>query len=537
MLDIDTSKLPAIDRIISQCKVIDLGSGGAPKNITVELPNSDGSRVLARWSGFPPLAVNDYCIIQRVEMETQYLVVGASAATVAASLNNFSATADPTVNDDSGDGYGVGSLWVNITSDQAWICVDATATAAVWDQIDIAGIAETLIDAKGDLIAGSAADTAARLPVGSNDQVLTADSGEATGLKWSGAVGNGGAAPNAIINGDFPFWQRSTSIAAITDDAFVADRFAYKKSGVMVHTVSRSTTVPTQAQSGHQSTYSLKVDCTTIDASITGSDHTAISYKVEGYDFARFVGQTVTLQFWVRATKTGTYCVAFRNSGTDRSYVIEYTISSADTWEKKTVSLTFDYSGGTWDYTNGTGIEIGWVLAAGSTLHTTADAWQTGNFIATSNQVNGVDNVANDFFLSQIQFATTVPSTGFVSAGESIQGEMALCQRYYTKTFPLATAPADNAGPDGCLIGKGVTTNVAEPTANWQFPIIMRTAPTVSRYNPWSGTSGEWSNGAVDSSNARATHISERSCVVDNTGNTLVAANRYRIHCTATAEL
>lgn len=295
---------------------------------------------------------------------------------------------------------------------------------------------------------------------------------------------------NAIINADFNIWQRGTSFAAIAHGAYSADRWLYHKVGTMVHTVSRDTDVPTQVESDHYSNYSLKIDCTTVDSSIAAADLCAIQQRIEGYNFAPFVGKTATLSFWVKATKIGTYCVAFVNSGADRSYVSEYTVNQVDTWEKKTISLDFDYSGGTWDYTNGIGIQIKWALAAGSNSHTTADTWQSGNYIATSNQVNACDNTANNFFLSKVRFEMGSVATPFEY--RSIQEEIALCQRYFQKSYDFTTDPgsAVNAGRRWIEI-TGVANSTYDIDTDVDFAVEMRTAPTITSYSPTSGTSGK----------------------------------------------
>lgn len=111
-------------------------------------------------------------------------------------LHKFDGTTAPTADEDTGDGYAVGSLWMDTTNDKAYVCLDATSTAAVWTEITGGGsaydiTADTTWAAKGDLIVGTANDTAAILTVGANDLVLTADSAETTGLKWAAASGSG----------------------------------------------------------------------------------------------------------------------------------------------------------------------------------------------------------------------------------------------------------------------------------------------------------------------------------------------------------
>jgi hypothetical protein len=233
---------------------------------------------------------------------------------------------------------------------------------------------------------------------------------------------------NLIINGDFNFWQEGTSFAAIASGTYFADLFKYAVVGSAVHTVSRSTDVPTVAQSGHLSNYSVLVDCTTVDAAIAAGDFTFLQYVVEGYDFLKIAQRTFTLGFWVKGTKTGIHCVAFSNSVADRTYVAEYTINTTNTWEYKTITVTASPSAGTWDYTTGIGLLIRWSLATGTTFHTTANAWQTGTYLATASQVNATDSTSNDFRIAQVTLVPGSVAAPFV--GRNANRELELISRY-----------------------------------------------------------------------------------------------------------
>ena len=180
-----------------------------------------------------------------------------------------------------------------------------------------------------------------------------------------------------------------------------------------VHTISQGTDVPTQVESGHQSGFSLKVDCTTAEAAVAADEVVSITHVIEGYNFRPFYNKTATFSFWVKATKTGIYCVHFKSGASDRSYVVEYTINAASTWEKKTITLTFNYTGGTWDYANGAGLLIGWIILCGSDRQGVANTWNSANDMATSNQVNGADNTDNNFWLAQVQFELGSVATDF----------------------------------------------------------------------------------------------------------------------------
>jgi len=132
------------------------------------------------------------------------------------------------------------------------------------------------------------------------------------------------------------------------------------------------------------------------------------------------------------------YCVAFQNSAGNRTYVVEYTVTSADTWQLIKIPITFDATG-TWLFTNGIGVRVWFVLAIGSNNHSTADQWNGDGKYGTSNQVNTLDNTANNFYLTNVKLQRA-PYTLFNN--RPFEQELALCQRYYEKSYDLGTFPA-----------------------------------------------------------------------------------------------
>ena len=229
---------------------------------------------------------------------------------------------------------------------------------------------------------------------------------------------------NAIINGCMRVWQRGTTdIARNNSSVYLADRFrVYSKfSAPAAFSIMYEDITPT---SGFPFKSALKIDCTATGTVEVGE----IDYFVEGYDFIPFEGNAATLSFWVKATKTGIYCVSFRTGTQSHSYVVEYTVNSSNTWEKKTVAITFN-SGGTTDYTTGRGLILSWTIFAGSSSHTTKDTWVSGSYIATSNQVNGFDSASNNFSLTGVQLELGSTATAFEY--RPFAEELALCQRYY----------------------------------------------------------------------------------------------------------
>ena len=343
-----------------------------------------------------------------------------------------------------------------IRADTGVVSVDSDVT----DLVDNLSYTKLADGTDGELITWDAAGVPTTVAVGTAGQVLTSNGvGAAPTFQAASA---GGGTENVLINGDFNIWQRGTSFAAITNGAYHADRFLYGKTGAMVHTVSRSTDVPTVVQSGHLSNYSLLMDCTTLDSAIATSDINILRYHVEGFDFLHIAQQAFTLSFWHKHTKTGTYCVGFRNSGSDRSYTAEYTQTTTDTWEKATITVSASPSAGTWNYTNGVGLTITFVSASGTDFHTTADTWQTGNFVATSNQVNACDSASNNFMLSQIQLELGSSAGSFEK--RNITTEIARCQRY----MQLVDTGA----------GLVASATLVDIVSSW---IEMRAAPTLSQ--------------------------------------------------------
>lgn len=230
---------------------------------------------------------------------------------------------------------------------------------------------------------------------------------------------------NRIINGKMEIAQRGTTFAAIVDNTYCLDRWVLNESSAAVLTASQQADAPAGFRN------SLRLAVTTADASIAAGDNCSIGQRIEGFNINDLIGRDFTLSFWVRSAKTGTHCVAFRNS-TDRSYIAEYSIAAANTWEFKTITVAGGLiTAGTWDFTNGIGLAVRWVLASGSTFQTTANAWQTGSFIATSNQVNCLDTIGNVFAITGVQLEPGAVATPFEHRPYGT--ELALCQRYFIR--------------------------------------------------------------------------------------------------------
>jgi hypothetical protein len=258
----------------------------------------------------------------------------------------------------------------------------------------------------------------------------------ATGISAQGIVGR-----NKIINGKMDIYQRGSSFPAIAN-SYGLDRWFYANAGTSgVVTMSAQADVP----SSNEFQTSLRVLVTTADTTQDAGDYSVVGQRVEGANARDLIGKTFTLSFWVRSAKTGTHCAYFKNSGLDRTYVMEYTVNAANTWEYKTLTVTGGLiTAGTWNWTTGIGVEVGFVLMAGSTFRTTANTWQTGSFAATANQVNVLDTVNNIFAITGVQLEAGSAATPFEH--RFLGQELVLCQRYFEQGFARGTNYSAGAG-------------------------------------------------------------------------------------------
>lgn len=289
-----------------------------------------------------------------------------------------------------------------------------------------------------------------------------------------------GPVTNALVNGDFNVAQRGTSFPAAVSGAYTLDRWLWGAVGAGVVTITRDTDVPPVGANAINTPYSLKVDVTTADAAIAATDIYHVFTAIEGFDY-RPLTNGFAISFWVKAAKTGIHCVAFRNRGLDRSWVAEYTVSAANTWEYKTLVVTTPPTAGTWDYATGLGLFVSFVLAAGSNFQGTAGAWQSSNLLASSGQVNELDNTANDFKLALVNLIPGSTAAPLVPLPYEVQ--LARCQRYCQVYGGAATLE---------IVATGTATTTTNAFMYKPLVAPMRDAPslTVSAVGDWSVSSG-----------------------------------------------
>jgi hypothetical protein len=255
-------------------------------------------------------------------------------------------------------------------------------------------------------------------------------------------VANNANFRNLIINGDMSIFQRATATTTVTSGEYqTADRFKLYENTDGAYTAElENLSVADQATTGQRT--ALELNVTTADGTIGSSQFAAIYHSIEAQFLQHILYGTsaakdLTLSFWVKSNKTGTYCVAMdKNDNTAYRLPIEYTISSADTWEKKVIHISptagstslITASGAAMDNDNGTGMIVTFGLAWGSSYQGTNNTWVTGNAYATSNQVNWMDSTDNNFYITGVQLEVGDQATDFEHLPFDIN--LARCQRY-----------------------------------------------------------------------------------------------------------
>ena len=297
--------------------------------------------------------------------------------------------------------------------------------------------------AKGSIAAATAASTPANLSVGNNGEGLVVDSSTATGLRWQVPK-----MVNAIINGNFDIWARGTTFSNISTATFTADRFKSATAGTSVNcNVTQQTDVPNAS-----SEYSLEVKQLTSNAtSVTDYN---IRQPIEQFTILPLLGKTLVLSFWYKSNKTGSHGFraigSYNTGGTDQTGT--FTVSAADTWEFKTISIT----------------AVSAVSASSATINDIGLILDIG-FRVSGNGFSSIS--ANDYYrISQIQLEVGSVATPFARAGGTIQGELAACQRYYYRTTSALNVNSFLT-PTGIMVG----------TTNWACPFVL---PVPMRSNP-----------------------------------------------------
>jgi hypothetical protein len=298
------------------------------------------------------------------------------------------------------------------------------------------------------------------MPLTTVDQGLLSTNAQYTGFK------------NRLINGDMVINQRAfNGVVPDSSSTYTLDRWELVETGSMAFSVQQSSTAPAGF------TNSVLITTTTAASPASGSRSQFEQY-IEGFNIADLAWGTataspVTLSFWVRSSLTGQFGGSLSNSANSRSYPFAYTISAANTFEYKTITIPGDTTG-TWLTNNGRGICLHFDLGMGSSLLGTAGAWAASDFRGATGDVRLSETNGATFFLTGVQLERGQTATSFDVLPYGT--ELALCQRYCVRYG--GNQLYEHVGQGNAYLSSAVTFEIILPTT-------MRTTPSLTPSGNW----------------------------------------------------
>jgi hypothetical protein len=321
---------------------------------------------------------------------------------------------------------------------------------------------------------------------------------------------------NRIINGAMVIDQRNAGSSTTPTDGgtYNIDRWQTSLTQASKFSVQRNAGSVTPPAG-----FTNYLGITSLSAYTVGSsDFFMLNQAIEGFtmadlNFGTVNAKTVTLSFWVRSSLTGTFGGAINNEDNSRGYPFSYTISSANTWEQKSITVPGDTSG-TWiGATNGRWGYVRFGLGVGTTNSTTAGAWAGANYFSATGATSVVGTNGATFYITGVQLEAGTTSSSFEYRPYGT--ELALCQRYYWKKDGSVTYGT---------IGAGVAQSTSLVKISVEYPVTMRGQPTFS----YGGTMYLQSSGLTSASSINSQYATaEAGQVIFDTSSAVNAATAF----------
>lgn len=341
---------------------------------------------------------------------------------------------------------------------------------------------------------------------------------------------------NRIINGGMVIDQRNAGaeVNPAVSGSYYLDRWSF--SGTVVSKIkigqnAGSVTPPTG--------FTNYLGVTSLSAySVSASDLFILRHKIEGFNFADLAwgtasAATATLSFWVRSSLTGTFGASISNSASNYSYPFSYSIPTANTWTYIT-TVVAGPTAGTWiGATNGIGCQLKLSLGVGSTYNGTAGAWAAADYISVTGATSVVGTNGATFYITGVQLEKGSIATSFDVRPYGT--ELALCQRYYEKTYNMSAVPGTNVGPNtGEWVGVAINGSDFYSFGYGICKVSKRASPTMVIYST-DGTVNTFRQQDASNVTAAVRFASENGFSFSGSG---MATNNYlRGHWTSSAEL
>jgi hypothetical protein len=344
---------------------------------------------------------------------------------------------------------------------------------------------------------------------------------------------------NRVINGDFRIDQRAGGTSNTQSAGGIsygsADRWATFGRLTSKFSVQQSSVVPP----GLGFSNSLLVTSLSAYVPVT-SDYYGIAQKIEGYNMADFMwassyGVPATLSFWVRSSVTGNYTFnAQGGTATSPSFSVQYNIGAANSWQQIVIVIPPPPSNYSANFvtTNGPGMRLWWDLGSSDTTYATSTpgAWVTGDKVRVSGSVNFVSTNGATMYITGVQLEKGTVATPFEVRPYGV--ELQLCQRYYQKSYNIATAPGTATESGNYTFYSPVTVGIGNNLiqSGPALQVSMRAAPTIVLYTAAGAVSTVWN--ALDGSTATTWRYLNNISGVSQS-----AATNYSLGWTAAAEL
>lgn len=272
---------------------------------------------------------------------------------------------------------------------------------------------------------------------------------------------------NRIINGEMRIDQRNAgaSVTQTTGLVYPVDRFATNGSVTSKFTAQRSTVAP----AGFINSLLITSSAAT---SLAATDYYLLRQAIEGFNTADFAfgsagAQSVTMSFWVRSSLTGTFGGSLLNASANRCYAFSYSISAANTWEYKTVTIAGDTTG-TWATDNTVGLYVDWSLGAGASVVGTAGSWGSTVLRAPTGQTSVVGTSGATFYITGVQLEAGSVASPFER--RDYGRELMMCQRY---CWVINSTGQDTMWGSGRWEGNLGYIQLV-------YPVVMRSQPSIS---------------------------------------------------------
>ena len=323
------------------------------------------------------------------------------------------------------------------------------------------------------------------------DAIVDSSAGNTTTINGTTPTAYNTMGKNRIINGAMEIDQRNAgaSVALSGTGQFIVDRWKCRLDASSSSTGQQVSDAP----SGFNN--SIKITIGT-GASPSSSQIGWLSQFTEGlyisdFGFGTADAKTVTLSFWVKSSVTGVFSGVIKNQNTS-AYPFEYTVSSANTWEQKSVTIAGD-TANTWGTDNSFGIGVFFDLGTGTTYQASDGSWASGQYFSATGSTSLCATSGATFYITGVQLEAGSVATEFERRPYGM--ELALCQRYYEKSYNIGTVPGTNTttGIAGYIVMANSTTSLANNGTNAVvFKVYKRTTPTITTYDSV-GNSGKLS--------------------------------------------